>query len=273
MGFARRLFGKMSARVSGRTVTAAEPIPQELIQLLRNSKRCVVLTGAGLSAESGIPTFRDAQKGMWAKFDPMTLASPEGFEADPSTVSRWYKERREMCKAVEPNPGHIAIAQLGKFFSEYTVITQLVDSMHQRAGWADTIELHGSLSGMKRHSDGVMVPEDKWEEDEDTGIFYEAGTKEMLRPAVVWFNEQLPPEAYRRSEAAAEQCDVIFSVGTSSIVYPAASLPLIALGNGAKIIEVNTERTRLSPNCAFTLLGKSGDILPRIVEAMETGNE
>ncbi|MDX1682979.1 MAG: NAD-dependent deacylase [Phycisphaeraceae bacterium] len=204
-----------------------------------------VMTGAGASAESGIPTFRDALDGLWSKYDPTDLATPEAFNRDPATVSRWYEHRRQLCLGCEPNPGHHALAELQRAFLEadrqFTLITQNVDGLHQRAGSQDPIQLHGSLFQWRciaceqRHEPGDQEPE--------TFPPPCPACEQPLRPSVVWFGEALPPEALAAAGDAAEGCDVFLSIGTSSQVQPAASLAWTAVHGGATLIEINPDPT------------------------------
>jgi NAD-dependent deacetylase len=185
------------------------------------------LTGAGISAESGIPTFRDAQSGLWARYRPEDLATPEAFERDPKLVWEWYAWRRERVKNVAPNPGHLALVELERRTGDFTLITQNVDNLHQRAGSRRIIELHGNITRVKCFERGHAVSE------------WGAGTPPRcpqcdgrLRPDVVWFGENLPDGVFEQALAAAEACDVFLSIGTSALVYPAASLPMAALERG-----------------------------------------
>jgi NAD-dependent deacetylase len=210
--------------------------------LLVAATRVTVLTGAGISAESGIPTFRDAMTGLWARFRPEDLATPEAFERDPKLVNDWYAWRRELVLKAQPNAGHIALVQLERRVPHFTLITQNVDGLHARAGSRDVIELHGSILRTRLHTNGLE------------------------RPDVVWFGEMLPEDALRRASAAARACDVFLSVGTSTVVEPAASLPFAALEAGAAVIEVNPTRTPLSDRARVWVQGAAGTSLPALVD-------
>lgn len=239
-------------------------IDEGLIQHLRAAQHVVVLTGAGISAESGVPTFRDALTGLWAKYDPQELATPEAFRNNPRLVWEWYAWRRNLVSEVEPNPGHLALAALERRVSEFTLITQNVDSLHQRAGSTLVIELHGNLSRVKCSEEDRIV--ETWAESGDIPprCPFCGG---MLRPDVVWFGEMLPVQELRRAIQASRSADMFLTIGTSALVQPAASLPFEALENGAEVIEINIDRTPLSPWMTYTLQGKAGVILPALIEA------
>ena len=215
-------------------------IPDSLVEALREAPEIVVLTGAGVSAESGIQTFRDAMEGLWAKFDPSQLATPEAFARDPETVARWYDSRREKCGAAKPNPAHLALARLEKHFAEqrrgFTLLTQNVDRLHQAAGSMDVIEQHGSL--------WVWRCVDCGQEAEERGPAFttyppRCSCGGLKRPGVVWFGEILPEQAFLQAQKAVETCDLFMSLGTSSLVNPAARLIDLATGHGARVLEVN----------------------------------
>ncbi len=238
-------------------------IPQELVERLAAAHRVAVLTGAGISAESGIPTFRDALTGLWARYDPQELATPEGFARNPKLVWEWYAARRASIAGVQPNPGHAALAALEKRFEQFTLVTQNIDSLHQRAGSREVVELHGNIARVKCSIEQIIVsdfPADESPPRCPCGAF--------LRPDVVWFGEMLPAEALARAEAAAEQCEVFLSIGTSAQVYPAAELPLRALSAGATVVEINPERTALSRHVHFALQGSAGAILPQLLQEL-----
>ena len=236
-------------------------IPRELIDKLAQARRVAVLTGAGISAESGIPTFRDALTGLWANYDPQELATPEGFARNPKLVWEWYAERRQRIAGVQPNPGHLALAALERRFAQFTLVTQNIDSLHQRAGSLAVVELHGNIARVKCSREETVVNEFP---DSESPPRCPCGA--FLRPDVVWFGEMLPAaEALARAEAAAGQCEVFLSIGTSAQVYPAAELPLRALSAGATIVEINPERTPLTRHAHFALQGAAGKVLPQLV--------
>ena len=244
-------------------------IPPDLIASLRDARQVTVLTGAGTSAESGVPTFREAQTGLWARFRPEDLATPGAFRANPQLVWDWYQWRRGLVSEAEPNPGHYALADIETSFtyhaSRFTLITQNVDGLHQRAGSQNVIELHGNINRTKCSQCGKIVSD--WvEPDNPPPRCPHCGG--LLRPDVVWFGESLPPEAIQTAWQAAENCDVFFSIGTSAVVQPAASLPSIARQNGAVLVEVNPSPTPLTGLATYVLQSPSGEVLPALVEAV-----
>jgi len=236
----------------------------ELVSALRGARRAVVLTGAGVSAESGVPTFRDAQTGLWANFKPEELATPEAFRRNPKLVWEWYASRREKVHSVQPNPGHHALVELERRIPEFTLITQNVDGLHQRAGSRNVIELHGNITRVKCFREGTLISE--WHDD-GTVPARCPRCGDYLRPDVVWFNESLPEGAFEAAEAAARECDVFFSIGTSSVVYPAALLAEMALNSRAAVIEINPDETPLTDLATHSLRGPSGIILPELLRA------
>jgi NAD-dependent deacetylase len=226
------------------------------------------LTGAGVSQESGLRTFRDAQTGLWAQYKPEDLASPEAFRRDPKLVWDWYAMRREKVAGVQPNPGHFALAEMAQRISGFTLITQNVDGLHLRAGSPRVIELHGNIQRVRCFDgDGVFT---SWTSNED-GIGRCPVCGGYLRPDVVWFGEPLPRAALEAAVEAARTCEVFFSIGTSGVVQPAASLAYAARNRSALIVEVNVEPTLLTPKVNFAMHGKSGDILPALVKAVWEG--
>ena len=228
---------------------------------MRGAARVVVLTGSGVSAESGVPTFREAQTGLWARFDPQELATPEAFERDPGLVWDWYEWRRKLVMEARPNSGHLAIAELERLVPEFTLITQNVDGLHQRAGSGEVIELHGNILRSKCSVEGIAV--EAYEEAEKPPCCPSCGAP--LRPDVVWFGEMLPFEAIEAASEAARGSDLFLSVGTSSLVYPAAALPYEALENGATLLEINPEETPLTPHADYSVRALAGDVLPELV--------
>lgn len=227
------------------------------------ARRIVVLTGAGISAESGIPTFRDQLTGLWARFRPEDLATPEAFLADPKLVWDWYAWRRAKVADVKPNAGHAALADLARRKS-VTLVTQNVDGLHQQAGSDDVIELHGNIRRVRCFERGH--PAGRWEDAAGVPSCAQCGS--LLRPDVVWFGESLPAAALERAITLAGECDVFLSVGTSSVVEPAATLPVLARQAGALVIEVNPEATPLTRLADFSLRGPAGVVLPRIVQGL-----
>ncbi len=236
------------------------------VEWLKDCEYLFVLTGAGVSKESGIPTFRDALEGLWANYNPEELATPQGFKKNPSLVWQWYDSRRQKVKDVEPNPGHYALADLQKLVPGFFLCTQNVDGLHIRAGSSEVVEIHGSLSKFKcfdKEHEAIDVPFGLKDPPR-----CECGS--LVRPAVVWFNEAMPERLLKDSFAAAAKADVALVVGTSGLVHPAASLPYIAKQAGAKVIEVNPNRSELTESCDLFLAGPSGVVLPQLVEKLRS---
>ena len=232
-----------------------------MISALRECSSITVFTGSGISAESGVPTFREAQTGLWARFDPQELATPEAFARDPALVWNWYEWRRKLVAQARPSPGHLAIAELQRRTPNVTLVTQNVDGLHQEAGSREVIELHGNISRTKCSVEDASVEE--FEDGETPPLCPSCGAP--LRPGVVWFGEMLPQGALGAASMAARGADLVLSVGTSSLVYPAARLPFEALDNGATVVEINPSETPLTPHADYALRGLAGDVLPRIV--------
>ncbi len=240
-------------------------LDSNLVAALRAAKRIVASTGAGISAESGISTFRDAQTGLWAKYKPEDLATPQAFLRNPRMVWDWYEWRRSVVATVEPNAGHSALAAIEAGRPDFLLVTQNVDGLHAKAGSRNLVELHGNIRRticFDHHH-----PAESWAPTNDPPPrCRQCGSP--LRPDVVWFGETLPAEALRRAQQAAAQCDLFLSIGTSTLVYPAAELPFIAGSNGACVVEVNPDTTPLSKLADFVLREKAGIALPAIAEAM-----
>jgi NAD-dependent deacetylase len=229
---------------------------------LAEAERVVVLTGAGISAESGVPTFRGAG-GLWRQHRPEDLATPEAFARGPRLVWDWYDWRRARVAKAEPNPGHMALAQLERRVPDFTLITQNVDGLHQRAGSRRVLKLHGDIwtlhclgCGLEETNHDVPLRE----------IPPRCSCGGLFRPGVVWFGEALPADVLRHAMEAAAHAQVFLVVGTSAVVQPAASLPLLAQQNGAKLVEVNLEETPLSAQADASFWGKAGELLPRLLE-------
>jgi len=236
--------------------------PADLIQLLQNVKRIVALTGAGVSQESGLRTFRDAQMGLWTQYKPEELASPEAFRRDPKLIWDWYAWRREAVKAVRPNAGHYALAKMENCVPEFTLITQNVDGLHRMAANQNVLELHGNIQRV-RCADCYTFSE-IWDDDTESVPRCKV-CNGLLRPDVVWFGEALPRDQLEAAVEAARSCDVFFSIGTSGVVQPAASLAFAAHNRGAVVVEINAEPTPLTSKANYFLQGKSGEILPHLV--------
>jgi NAD-dependent deacetylase len=246
------------------SATGSPLIPADLIDLLSSAENVVVLTGSGISAESGVPTFRDAQTGLWAQYDPQELATPDAFERNPQLVWQWYEWRRKIITDAFPNPAHSALVELEQIVPHFKLITQNIDNLHQKAGSDSIIELHGNILRTKCYEDGQLV--EKWDDDDQTPPRCPR-CNGLLRPDVVWFMEPLPHEALTAAMIASENCDLFFSVGTSSLVQPAASLAGQARQSGAAIVEINLAPTPLSPFADFVLRGRAGQILPLLVNS------
>lgn len=245
--------------------TASPLILPELIEVIRSALDVVVLTGAGISAESGIPTFRDAQTGLWAKYSPEELATPQAFRRNPKLVWEWYAWRRELVAQAKPNPGHLALAELERRMPKFTLITQNVDGLHRRAGSHNVVELHGNLNRIKCFEEGDIVT--SWPPGpEIPPRCPRCGG--YLRPDVVWFGETLPPPALQAAFEAAQQCDLFFAIGTSGLVQPAASLPYEALRRGVTVVEINPDETPLTQRATYALTGPAGQILPELLSRL-----
>jgi NAD-dependent deacetylase len=229
-------------------------------RLLDGAGSVVVSTGAGMSKESGIPTFRDAPNALWGKFDPAKLASADGFLSDPPLVWRWYEERRRMISTAAPNPGHLAIARLETLFDDFVVITQNIDDLHRKAGSKNIVEMHGNIFRFKCFD--MNHPIDTL--PEDGRVPPRCGCGSLIRPDVVWFGELLPEHAVHLAYSALERCEVMLVVGTSGVVYPAAGFPEVARNHGARVIEINPEATPITPLADVFLGGRAGEILPRL---------
>lgn len=226
-------------------------------QRIAEAQHVAVLTGAGVSAESGVATFRDPD-GLWAKFSPVELASMDGFMSNPDRVRDWYRHRRTVIDSVEPNAGHHALAAMQRAVPRFTLITQNVDRLHQRAGSTNVLELHGNLIESRCNDCG-------WIDDAKHETLTCTTCGGLMRPNVVWFGEQLPPGIYDASEDAARQCDVFLVIGTSAEVYPAAQLPYEARTFGAMVVEINPSETAFTPFAHRSLRGPSGTILPQLL--------
>ncbi|HEX9971362.1 MAG TPA: NAD-dependent deacylase [bacterium] len=235
-----------------------------LISRLRSAKTVSVLTGAGISAESGVPTFR-GEEGLWQKFRPEELANFDAFLRNPKLVWEWYNYRKHIVNQVAPNAGHYAISKMESLFPHFHLITQNVDDLHRKAGSKQIYELHGNIM-RNRCVDCSKHYNEMPEADQDVLPRCDCGG--LIRPDVVWFGETLPPLELKRSFDAARSSDVFFSIGTSAVVQPAASLPLEAKHEGAYVVEINIEPTAISHYVDETILGKAAEILPQLVEKL-----
>ena len=257
--------GRASQLGGERDIMANDDIHQAAAAL-RSARRVVVLTGAGISAESGVPTFRGPE-GLWRKYRAEDLATPEAFARDPILVWEWYDWRRGIIAKVGPNPGHLVLARWEARFPAFTLITQNVDGLHALAGSQRLLELHGNIWKTRCPEEGRIV--------ENRNVPLSpipprcAFCGGLLRPHIVWFGEGLDPGVLGEAYAASAQAEVMLVVGTSALVHPAASLPLAAAESGATIIEINPDPTPLTPYADFPLRGKAGDILPRLDAALD----
>lgn len=245
-------------------------IPAALATALRTARHVVVFTGAGVSAESGIATFRDALTGLWSRFDAQALATPEAFRSHPDIVWGWYESRRAQVLRSEPNAAHRAIAELARHVPELTVITQNVDDLHERAGSTDVAHLHGSLHAPRCSACGepqAFADALPLEAEEGRAIAPPACTHcgAPVRPGVVWFGESLPADAWNAAIDAVERCELLLSIGTSALVYPAAELPQRALEAGAIVAQINPAATPLDSVVHHNLRGAAADIMPRLL--------
>ena len=263
-----------------------------LVDILKKAQRVGVLTGAGISAESGIPTFR-GKDGLWNKYDPVDLATLEAFRSNPLKVWQWYLWRMWLISKAKPNAGHLSLAEMEKLFPAFLLITQNVDGLHRLAGSKNLVELHGNIFEGKCRDCGKVFGEEefselfaladrkrleKMSEEEFKRVVLNSLKEEELPacpicgsivgPGVVWFGESLPEDALERAFAFAEKSDVFFSVGTSAVVQPAASVPLIAKRQGAVLVEVNPEETPLSPYCDFVFRASASEVLPGILSSL-----
>jgi NAD-dependent deacetylase len=237
------------------------------LPLLKQAENVVVFTGAGVSAESGIPTFRDALTGLWAKHDPMDLATPEAFARDPDLVWSWYEWRRWQVHRTNPNCAHNAIAQLESLVPRLTLITQNVDDLHERAGSSNVIHLHGDLQSARCSVCAAPhgLDAEQWLESpqENRSISPPRCLRcnNPVRPGVVWFGESLPERAFQQAFDAAGDCDLVLSIGTSGVVQPAALIPDIALKNGASVVHINPQPVLSHPR-ESSIQGPAAEILP-----------
>jgi NAD-dependent deacetylase len=245
-------------------------IPDRLTGCLARAKRLVAFTGAGISAESGVPTFRGAD-GLWKNMRAEELASMEGFLRNPALVWEWYSHRRAILQTVRPNAGHRALVDLESLYPEVVVVTQNVDGLHRRAGSIRIHELHGNIErnyctmcGKPHDREAVLLREGRPVCERCGGL---------VRPDVVWFGEMLPEEAWEAAVRAAGAADLFLSIGTSGVVYPAASIPLVAKDAGALLVEVNPEETPLTESADVFLRGEAGEVLPALVNAARSVKE
>jgi NAD-dependent deacetylase len=248
-------------------------IPKPLIEGLRAASHVTFLTGAGLSAESGLATFRGKQAGLWQDVNPMEVATLHAFERDPAFVWGWYEWRRMKVMQAQPNRGHLAITALQRKLKQLTLVTQNVDDLHERAGSHFVRHLHGTLQHPKCAGCGRLHEHPKGVPDEPEGGRKIAPPRctqcdSLIRPGVVWFGESIPKREWEAAERSARQCDVFFCVGTSGLVEPAASLVHFAREKGALTVQVNTESTGLEDRVTFDLRGSAGIVLPELADRL-----
>ncbi len=237
------------------------PLTQSLIGRLTQAKRVAVLTGAGISAESGVPTFRDPD-GLWARFEPEELASMDAFLSNPEMVQGWYAHRRQIIENVMPNAGHNALVELEALVRDFCLITQNVDNLHFMAGSKNVLELHGNLTR------NFCVDCRRLADDDDLRAGLCPACQGLIRPDVVWFGEMLPEGVFEEAFEAAVNADVFLSIGTSAVVYPAAGLPLAAAEAGAYCAEFNVERSAIAGKMDEVVLGPCSETLPRLVKSV-----
>lgn len=239
---------------------------QEFIDKLKKSKSLLFFTGAGISAESGISTFR-GKDGLWNKLKPEELANFNAFLKNPDMVWEWYQYRRKIINETKPNAGHLAIAELEKFYN-VNVVTQNIDNLHRRAGSKNIEELHGNIERNFCVDCNTFYYQKELNIDNKVPKCEKCGG--LIRPDVVWFGEMLRGNAYPNSEKLAKGCDICFVVGTTAIVYPAAYIPLIAKEYGAFVVEINIEPTEISNRVDYSIFGKAGEVLPQIVNLVNS---
>ena len=240
-------------------------ISNSIIERLKSAKSILFFTGAGISAESGIDTFR-GKGGLWNKMSAHELASFDGFMINPNLVWEWYQYRRKIVRETEPNSGHEVIADFEKHFDEVTVVTQNVDNLHKRAGSTNILELHGNIERNFCMNCKTFYGVEKFLESEEVPKCEKCGG--MIRPDVVWFGEMLPQEIFAEAERKASESDICFIVGTSAVVYPAAYIPISAKEAGAILIEINIEPTNITNQVDYSLMGKAGEVLSEIFEML-----
>jgi NAD-dependent deacetylase len=242
----------------------------ELITALQDAQKITVLTGAGVSAESGIPTFRDSLTGLWTNFDAEMLATAEAFQRDPALVWGWYEWRRMKVLAAQPNAAHIAIAQLSRRVPQLLLFTQNVDDLHERSGSRDVRHLHGSLHHPRCFDCGYPFSLSEAIPFEPEGgrrllppKCQECGG--LIRPGVVWFNELLPDKILKEAFESSSSCDLLIVMGTSGTVYPVAQLPEVANRSGCKVIQINPTKNELDGVCTWNLRASAAKLLPALV--------
>jgi len=241
-------------------------ISNTLLSKLKTFRNVVAVCGAGISRESGVPTFR-GENGLWKKFRPEELANFDAFISNPELVWEWYNFRKRLISSVEPNPGHYSLFEMEGLFENFFIITQNVDNLHRRTGNKNVIEIHGNIMRSKcikcnKYYDDLPF-------DENVKSVLECGCGGIIRPDVVWFGEMLSENLLAKSYELLGECQLLFVIGTSGYVYPAASFPLLAKENDAYLVEINIERTNISNIMDEVLLGPAGEILPEIIRKIK----
>lgn len=241
--------------------------------ILADARKLVVVTGAGMSRDSGVPTFRDAMTGLWARFDPQELANARAFCRNPARVFGWYLWRWNLVRRAQPHAGYHALVRMEKAFEKLLVVTQNVDGLHRRSGSNDVVELHGSLeafrcfdNGHRFDSKGLIGLQAQESGEVDPPRCAECGS--MIRPGVVWFGEMLPTAAVERAWAAVADCDALLVVGTSAIVYPAAELPSIVIRRGRPVIDINPDATPITSDVDVWVPQKAAMVLPVLADLL-----
>ena len=239
----------------------------QLINKLKNATSVAVLTGAGVSAESGVPTFRGAE-GLWKKFRPEELANFDAFMKNPELVWEWYNYRRKLIKEVKPNAGHYTLVKFEDYFQDFNLITQNVDNLHRLAGSKNIHELHGNIMLNRCVDCNRYFDDEEFQSKADKNRVPLCTCGSYIRPDVVWYGESLLADVINLAFNVTMQCDVFFTIGTSALVQPAASLPLHAKDSGAYVVEINFESTIISDYVDESILGKSGEILPQLMKQL-----
>ncbi|MDN5699333.1 MAG: NAD-dependent deacylase [Kocuria sp.] len=253
-------------------MSTPEQIPTEVLELARSARHVTVLTGAGMSAESGVPTFRDAQTGLWERFDPTELATPEAWENDPAQCWAWYAWRASLVRGAEPHPGHRAIARWQALPEiDLRISTQNVDDLHERAGATVLAHVHGDLFALRCADCGAPAgvgypPVREPVARLDPPVCQQCGG--LIRPGVVWFGEALPEGAFQDSVEAAQEADLVVVVGTSGLVYPAAGIPDLAAARGVPVIEINPQPSEVSASADHVWRATAGQALPALVATL-----
>ena len=244
-------------------------LPKNLKKKLNTAKSILFFTGAGISAESGVETFR-GKGGLWNKMSAQELASFDGFMKNPNLVWEWYQYRRKIVRETTPNAGHKTIANFEKHFDDVTVVTQNVDNLHKRAGSSKILELHGNIERNFCIDCKTFYDIENFLEGNEVPKCEKCGG--MIRPDIVWFGEMLPQSIFSEAEQKAAESDICFIVGTSAVVYPAAYIPISAKEAGATLVEINIEPTNISSQVEFSLIGKAGEVLPIIYKVIAETN-